>query len=167
MHEGALDLLILLAGIWLIAVTPRPLGLRRIMGELLAGVGVGPAVLGLIGAGGADSSLRRYLARDPHGDYACFDTDVELLCCRCSSNEEGPPDRAGLRRAGHGGSGCPSVGCLRHLPVPYIWRCGMAFGRSIKLGIGAAAVAVVAVASVGFAPTQTELPTVTVYHSPT
>ncbi len=43
----------------------------------------------------------------------------------------------------------------------------MAFGRSIKLGIGAAAVAVVAVASVGFAPTQTELPTVTVYHSPT
>ena len=33
MHEVALDLLILLAGIWLVAVTLRPLGLPTVMGE--------------------------------------------------------------------------------------------------------------------------------------
>ena len=43
----------------------------------------------------------------------------------------------------------------------------MAFGRSMKFGIGAAAVAVVSIAGVRVAPAQTELPTVTVYHSPT
>jgi Kef-type K+ transport system membrane component KefB/Trk K+ transport system NAD-binding subunit len=48
MHEIALDLLILLAGIWLVAVTLRPLGLPTVMGELIVGVLVGPAVLGLI-----------------------------------------------------------------------------------------------------------------------
>lgn len=48
MHEIALDLLILLAGIWLVAVTLRPLGLPTIMGELIVGVLVGPAVLGWI-----------------------------------------------------------------------------------------------------------------------
>jgi Kef-type K+ transport system membrane component KefB/Trk K+ transport system NAD-binding subunit len=48
MHEVALDLLILLAGIWLVAVTLRPLGLPTVMGELIVGVIVGPAVLGLI-----------------------------------------------------------------------------------------------------------------------
>ena len=48
MHDVALDLLILLAGIWLVAVTLRPLGLPTIMGELIVGVLVGPAVLGLI-----------------------------------------------------------------------------------------------------------------------
>ncbi|MDH3227318.1 MAG: cation:proton antiporter, partial [Thermoleophilia bacterium] len=48
MHEVALDLLILLAGIWLVAVTLRPLGLPTVMGELIVGVLVGPAVLGLI-----------------------------------------------------------------------------------------------------------------------
>jgi Na+:H+ antiporter len=48
MHEVALDLLILLAGIWLVAVTLRPLGLPTVMGELIVGVVVGPAVLGLI-----------------------------------------------------------------------------------------------------------------------
>jgi len=47
-HEVALDLLILLAGIWLVAVTLRPLGLPTVMGELIVGVLVGPAVLGLI-----------------------------------------------------------------------------------------------------------------------
>jgi len=43
MHDIALDLLILLAGIWLVAVTLRPLGLPTIMGELIVGVprGVG------------------------------------------------------------------------------------------------------------------------------
>ena len=48
MHEVALDLLILLGGIWLVAVTLRPLGLPTVMGELIVGVLVGPAVLGLI-----------------------------------------------------------------------------------------------------------------------
>ncbi len=48
MHEIAFDLLILLAGIWLVAVTLRPLGLPTVMGELIVGVVVGPAVLGLI-----------------------------------------------------------------------------------------------------------------------
>ncbi len=48
MHEIALDLLILLAGIWLVAVTLRPLGLPTVTGELIVGVVVGPAVLGLI-----------------------------------------------------------------------------------------------------------------------
>ena len=48
MHEVALDLLILLAGIWLVAITLRPLGLPTVMGELIVGVLVGPAVLGLI-----------------------------------------------------------------------------------------------------------------------
>ncbi len=53
MHEVALDLLILLAGIWLVAVTLRPLGLPTVMGELIVGVLVGPAVLGLIEPGEA------------------------------------------------------------------------------------------------------------------
>jgi Kef-type K+ transport system membrane component KefB/Trk K+ transport system NAD-binding subunit len=48
MHDVALDILILLAGIWLVAVTLRPLGLPTVMGELIVGVVVGPAVLGLI-----------------------------------------------------------------------------------------------------------------------
>ena len=48
MHDIAVDLLILLAGIWLVAVTLRPLGLPTIMGELIVGVLVGPAVFGLI-----------------------------------------------------------------------------------------------------------------------
>jgi Kef-type K+ transport system membrane component KefB/Trk K+ transport system NAD-binding subunit len=48
MHDIAFDLLILLAGIWLVAVTLRPLGLPTIMGELIVGVLVGPAVFGLI-----------------------------------------------------------------------------------------------------------------------
>jgi Kef-type K+ transport system membrane component KefB/Trk K+ transport system NAD-binding subunit len=48
MHEVALDLLILLTGIWVVAVTLRPLGLPTVMGELIVGVVVGPAVLGLI-----------------------------------------------------------------------------------------------------------------------
>ena len=48
MHDVALDLLILLAGIWLVAVTLRPLGLPTIMGELIVGVLLGPAVFGLI-----------------------------------------------------------------------------------------------------------------------
>ena len=46
MHEVALDLLILLAGIWLVAITLRPLGLPTVMGELIVGVLVGPAVFG-------------------------------------------------------------------------------------------------------------------------
>jgi Kef-type K+ transport system membrane component KefB/Trk K+ transport system NAD-binding subunit len=53
MHEIAFDLLILLAGIWLVAVTLRPLGLPTVMGELIVGVLVGPAVLGLITPGEA------------------------------------------------------------------------------------------------------------------
>ena len=53
MHEVALDLLILLAGIWLVAVTLRPLGLPTVMGELIVGVVLGPAVLGLIEPGDA------------------------------------------------------------------------------------------------------------------
>ena len=48
MHDIGLDLLILLAGIWLVAVTLRPLGLPTIMGELIVGVLVGPAVFVLI-----------------------------------------------------------------------------------------------------------------------
>ena len=48
MQDVALDLLILLAGVWVVAVTLRPLGLPTIMGELIVGVLVGPAVFGLI-----------------------------------------------------------------------------------------------------------------------
>lgn len=48
MHEVAFDLLILLGGIWLVAITLRPLGLPTVMGELIVGVVVGPAVLGLV-----------------------------------------------------------------------------------------------------------------------
>jgi Kef-type K+ transport system membrane component KefB/Trk K+ transport system NAD-binding subunit len=48
MGHVALDLLILLAGVWLVAVTLRPLGLPTVMGELIVGVLVGPAVLGWI-----------------------------------------------------------------------------------------------------------------------
>ena len=48
MQDIALDLLILLAGIWIVAVTLRPLGLPTVMGELIVGVLVGPAVLGWI-----------------------------------------------------------------------------------------------------------------------
>lgn len=48
MHEIAFDLLLLLGGIWVVAVTLRPLGLPTVMGELIVGVVLGPAVLGLI-----------------------------------------------------------------------------------------------------------------------
>lgn len=48
MHEVALDLLILLTSIWLVAITLRPLGLPAVMGELVVGVLLGPAVLGWI-----------------------------------------------------------------------------------------------------------------------
>jgi Kef-type K+ transport system membrane component KefB len=48
MRDVAFDLLILLAGIWLVAVTLRPLGLPTVMGELIVGVLLGPAVLGWI-----------------------------------------------------------------------------------------------------------------------
>ena len=51
MHEIALDLLIILGGVWLVAVTLRPLGLPTIMGELIVGVVLGPAVLGWIQPG--------------------------------------------------------------------------------------------------------------------
>ncbi len=53
MHEVGFDLLILLASIWLVAVTLRPLGLPTVMGELIVGVLLGPAVLGLIEPGEA------------------------------------------------------------------------------------------------------------------
>lgn len=48
MHQIALDLLILLCGIWIVAVTLRPLGLPTVMGELIVGVLLGPAVFGFI-----------------------------------------------------------------------------------------------------------------------
>ena len=48
MHQIALDLLILLGAVWLVAVTLRPLGLPTIMGELIVGVLLGPAVFGWI-----------------------------------------------------------------------------------------------------------------------
>ena len=53
MHHIAFDLLILLSGIWLVAVTLRPLGLPTVMGELIVGVLLGPAVFGLIEPGEA------------------------------------------------------------------------------------------------------------------
>lgn len=53
MHDIAFDLMILLAGIWLVAVTMRPLGLPTVMGELIVGVLLGPAVFGLITPGDA------------------------------------------------------------------------------------------------------------------
>ncbi len=62
MHDVALDLLILLAGIWLVAVTLRPLGLPTIMGELIVGVLVGPAVFGLIEPSEAITLLAETLA---------------------------------------------------------------------------------------------------------
>jgi hypothetical protein len=43
----------------------------------------------------------------------------------------------------------------------------MAFGRTMKLGVGVGAAALLSIATIGFAPTQSTLPTVTVYHSPT
>jgi Kef-type K+ transport system membrane component KefB len=45
MRDVAFDLLILLAGIWLVAVTLRPLGLPTVMGELIVGVSFGLAIL--------------------------------------------------------------------------------------------------------------------------
>ena len=48
MHDVALDLLILLAAIWVVAITLRPLGVPTIMGELIVGVLLGPAVFGFI-----------------------------------------------------------------------------------------------------------------------
>lgn len=51
MHDIALDLLLLLGGVWLVAVTLRPLGLPTVMGELIVGVLLGPAVLGWIQPG--------------------------------------------------------------------------------------------------------------------
>jgi Kef-type K+ transport system membrane component KefB/Trk K+ transport system NAD-binding subunit len=48
MHLIAFDLLFLLTGIWVVAVTLRPLGLPTVMGELIVGVLLGPAVFGLI-----------------------------------------------------------------------------------------------------------------------
>ena len=51
MNEIAFDLLILLTGVWLVAVTLRPLGLPTVMGELIVGVLLGPAVLGWIQPG--------------------------------------------------------------------------------------------------------------------
>lgn len=51
MHQIAPDLLIILGGVWLVAVTLRPLGLPTIMGELIVGVVLGPAVLGWIQPG--------------------------------------------------------------------------------------------------------------------
>ena len=53
MQEIALDLLLLLGGVWLVAVTLRPLGLPTVMGELIVGVLLGPAVFGLIEPGEA------------------------------------------------------------------------------------------------------------------
>jgi Kef-type K+ transport system membrane component KefB/Trk K+ transport system NAD-binding subunit len=53
MHEVAFDLLILLAGIWVVAITLRPLGLPTVMGDLIVGVLLGPAVFGLIEPGEA------------------------------------------------------------------------------------------------------------------
>lgn len=53
MHNIAFDLLILLTGVWLVAITLRPLGLPTVMGELIVGVLVGPAVLGLVAPGEA------------------------------------------------------------------------------------------------------------------
>jgi hypothetical protein len=43
----------------------------------------------------------------------------------------------------------------------------MAFEKAMKLGVGSAALALVAIAGIGFAPAPTELPTVTVHHNPT
>ena len=43
----------------------------------------------------------------------------------------------------------------------------MSFGKATKFGVGAAALALVAVAGIGFAPAPTQLPTITVHHNPT
>lgn len=43
----------------------------------------------------------------------------------------------------------------------------MAFGKRAKLGIGGAALALASVVAIGSTPAPTELPTVTVWHSPT
>jgi hypothetical protein len=43
----------------------------------------------------------------------------------------------------------------------------MFFGKATKFGVGAAALALVAISGIGFAPAPEQLPTVTVYHNPT
>lgn len=43
----------------------------------------------------------------------------------------------------------------------------MAIGKVTRLGLGAAAVALVATAGIGSAPAPNQLPTVTVHHNPT
>jgi hypothetical protein len=43
----------------------------------------------------------------------------------------------------------------------------MAFTKAGKLGVGVAALALVATAGIGFTPPATELPTVVVHHNPT
>ncbi len=56
---------------------------------------------------------------------------------------------------------------FHHPPVPYRWRCEMFFGKATKFGVGTAALALVAMAGIGFAPAPTQLQTITVYHNPT
>ncbi|MFA9564281.1 MAG: glycosyltransferase [Acidimicrobiales bacterium] len=61
MHEVALDLLILLAGIWLVAVTLRPLGLPTVMGELIVG-GRNPRLV-IVGEGEERGALEAIIQR--------------------------------------------------------------------------------------------------------
>ena len=43
----------------------------------------------------------------------------------------------------------------------------MSFGKAAKLGVGAAALALVAIAGIGFAPAPTQLTSITVHLTPT
>ncbi len=43
----------------------------------------------------------------------------------------------------------------------------MFFGKATKFGVGTAALALVAMAGIGFAPAPTQLQNITVYHNPT
>ncbi len=66
----------------------------------------------------------------------------------------------------YGGSERPPIS-FRYLPVPYRWRREMFFGKATKFGVGTAALALVAMAGIGFAPAPTQLQNITVYHNPT
>ena len=51
--------------------------------------------------------------------------------------------------------------------LPHGWRRAMAFGKTTRLGVFTAALALGGTAIIGFAPEPNVLPTVTVWHNPT
>jgi len=66
----------------------------------------------------------------------------------------------------HGDSGRLVV-TFYYPSLPHRWRCTMSFGKVTKFGVGAAALALIAIAGIGFAPSPTQLTSITVHRTPT